>query len=111
LQRATGGASFNNMFADARQVRPPAIDFAAHMAAMGAKAEKVGSLAGLQAAMARARASERSYGIVIETDPIPSTEAGGHWWDVAVAEVSDRPQVRAAREGYEAALARQRRFD
>ena len=111
LQRATGGESFNNLFADARQVLPPAIDYAAHMAAMGAVAEKVGSLAGLQAAMARARASERSYGIVIETDPLAATEAGGHWWDVAVAEVSDRPQVRAARDDYEAALARQRRFD
>ena len=111
LQRATGGASFNNLFADARQVCPPAIDFTAHMAAMGAVAEKVGSLAELQAAMARARTSERSYGIVIETDPAVATEAGGHWWDVAVAEVSDRSQVRAAREGYETALARQRRFD
>ncbi|MEE8454694.1 MAG: 3D-(3,5/4)-trihydroxycyclohexane-1,2-dione acylhydrolase (decyclizing) [Limibaculum sp.] len=111
LQRATGGASFNNLFADARQVCPPAIDFAAHMAAMGAVAEKVGSLAELQAAMARARTSARSYGIVIETDPAVATEAGGHWWDVAVAEVSDRPQVRAAREGYETALVRQRRFD
>ena len=111
LQRATGGASFNNLFADAAQARPPAIDFAAHMAAMGAVAEKVGSLAELQAAMARARASARSYGIVIETDPAVATEAGGHWWDVAVAEVSDRSQVRAAREGYETALARQRRFD
>jgi len=111
LQRATGGASFNNLFADARQVRPPEIDFAAHMAAMGAETEKVGSLAGLQAAMARARACGRSYGIVIETDPAATTEAGGHWWDVAVAEVSGRPQVRDAREGYEAALARRRSFD
>ena len=111
LQRATGGASFNNLFADARQRRPPAIDFAAHMAAMGAVAEKVGSLGELQGAMARARASGRSYGIVIETDPLAATQAGGHWWDVAVPEISDRPQVRAARDDYETALARQRRFD
>ena len=55
LQQATGGDSFNNLFANARQVRPPEIDFAAHMAAMGARAEKVGSLAELQAAMIRAR--------------------------------------------------------
>jgi 3D-(3,5/4)-trihydroxycyclohexane-1,2-dione acylhydrolase (decyclizing) len=111
LQLATGGASFNNLLADARQVRPPAIDFAAHMTAMGAVAEKVGSLEELQAAMVRAWASGVSYGIVIETDPIASTGAGGHWWDVAVPEVSDRPEVRAARESYEAALARQRGFD
>jgi 3D-(3,5/4)-trihydroxycyclohexane-1,2-dione acylhydrolase (decyclizing) len=111
LQQATGGESFNNLFADARQVRAPAIDFAGHMTAMGAEAEKVGSLEELQAAMVRARASEVSYGIVIETDPIASTGAGGHWWDVAVPEVSDRPEVRAARARYEAALARQRGFD
>ena len=61
--------------------------------------------------MARARASARSYGIVIETDQEATTGAGGHWWDVAVAEVSDRPEVGAARESYEAALARRRRFD
>jgi len=111
LQRATGGESFNNLFADARQAWPPEIDFAAHMAAMGAEAENVGSLGELEDAMARARTSAHSYGIVIETDPAAATEAGGHWWDVAVAEVSDRRQVRAAREAYEAALARRRRFD
>jgi 3D-(3,5/4)-trihydroxycyclohexane-1,2-dione acylhydrolase (decyclizing) len=91
LQQATGGESFNNLFADARQERPPQME--------------------LQAAMTRARASGRSYGIVIETDPLAATEAGGHWWDVAVAEVSDRREVRAARDGYVTALARQRRFD
>ena len=83
---------------------------AAHRAALGAEAEKVGSLAGLADAMARARGSERSYGIVIETDPAGATEAGGHWWEVAVAEVSYRPQVRAARAEYEAARVPQRRF-
>ena len=28
--------------------------------------------------------------IVIDTDPGPSTEAGGVWWDVAVPAVSER---------------------
>ena len=111
LQMATGGASFNNLLADARQVRAPQIDFSAHMTAMGAVAEKVGSLAEMQAAMIRARASEVSYGIVIETDPFATTEAGGHWWDVSVPEVSERLQVRTARESYEVALSNQRLFD
>ena len=44
-----------------------------------------------------ARASERTYVVVIETDPAISTEAGGAWWDVAVPEVSERPEGRAAR--------------
>ena len=39
--------------------------------------------------------------IVIDTDPVPTTAAGGAWWDVPVAEVSDRPGVAAARAVYE----------
>ena len=49
--------------------------------------------------------------IVIDTDPLVTTEAGGHWWDVAVPEVSDAPEVRAARAAYEAALKSQRLGD
>ena len=39
--------------------------------------------------------------IVVETDPEISTEAGGAWWDVPVPQVSERPEVRAARAQYE----------
>jgi 3D-(3,5/4)-trihydroxycyclohexane-1,2-dione acylhydrolase (decyclizing) len=42
--------------------------------------------------------------VVIATDPYPSTPHGGHWWEVAVPEVSLRDQVRNAREAYEKAL-------
>ena len=111
LQMRCGGESFNNLLDTARHVTPSAIDFAAHMAAMGARSEKVGSVAELEAALVRARASEGSYGIVIDTDPIPTTEAGGAWWDVAVPEVSERPQVRAARAEYETARELQRLAD
>jgi 3D-(3,5/4)-trihydroxycyclohexane-1,2-dione acylhydrolase (decyclizing) len=41
---------------------------------------------------------------VIDTDPYPSTHHGGSWWEVAVPEVSERPEVRAKRAAYEAAL-------
>jgi len=111
LQMATGGANFNNLFSDARHVHTPAIDFASHAAALGARAEKVGSIGELEEAMARARESETSYCIVIETDPLISTEAGGHWWDVAVPEVSERAEVREARRSYEAARMKQRLAD
>jgi 3D-(3,5/4)-trihydroxycyclohexane-1,2-dione acylhydrolase (decyclizing) len=46
--------------------------------------------------------------IVIDTDPYPGTGAGGFWWDVAVPEVSERRQVRDARENYERQTALQR---
>jgi 3D-(3,5/4)-trihydroxycyclohexane-1,2-dione acylhydrolase (decyclizing) len=101
LQMATGGANFNNLLKDARHEALPEIDFAAHAASLGAIAEKVSSVAELKTALGRARQSERTHVVVIDTDPLPSTEAGGHWWDVAVPEVSPRPQVKAARRDYE----------
>ena len=107
LQLETGGAAFNNRLDDAA----PAIDFAAHAASLGAASEKVAGIAALEAALQRARAADRTCVVVIDTDPAASTEAGGAWWDVAVPEVSERPQVRAARAAYEAALKDQRRGD
>jgi 3D-(3,5/4)-trihydroxycyclohexane-1,2-dione acylhydrolase (decyclizing) len=101
LQAGTGGRPFNNLLADARQAVVPNIDFAAHAASMGATSEKVSGIAELEAALGRAAASPNSYVIVIDTDPMISTQAGGHWWDVAVPEVSDRAEVRAARAAYE----------
>ena len=111
LQEATGGARFNNLLADARHETPSQVDFAAHARALGAVADKAASIAELEQAMTRARECDRSCCIVIETDPMACTEAGGHWWDVAVPEVSEREEVRAARAGYEKALARQRPSD
>ena len=104
LQQSVGAAPFNNLLADARHVAMPRIDFAAHAASLGAASEKVDDIAGLEAAMGRARASDHTYVIVIDTDPDISTDAGGAWWDVAVAEVSERPAVEAARAAYEAHL-------
>ena len=67
----------------------------------GATAEKVACPADLAAALARAAAAPISTVVVIETDPVSTTEAGGHWWDVAVAEVSTRTDVQAARSRYD----------
>jgi 3D-(3,5/4)-trihydroxycyclohexane-1,2-dione acylhydrolase (decyclizing) len=104
LQMATGGANFNNLFKDARHTVLPDIDFAAHAAALGAKARKVQSVGELETALADMKREPGPAVIVIETDPLPSTEAGGAWWDVAVPEVSSRAEVRQARAAYEAAL-------
>ena len=101
LQQATGSPGFNNLLADSRHETLPEIDFAAHAASLGALSERVSTLGAFEAAIARARAADRSYVVVIETDPLKTTEAGGWWWDVAVAEVSDRPSVRAARADYD----------
>jgi 3D-(3,5/4)-trihydroxycyclohexane-1,2-dione acylhydrolase (decyclizing) len=111
LQRATGGESFNNLFALTRHETLPRIDFAAHAASLGAIATKVSGLSELEVALKQARAANRTSLIVIDTDPLAATEAGGHWWDVAVPEVSERSEVRAARAAYEAALKSQRLGD
>ncbi|TIU98815.1 MAG: 3D-(3,5/4)-trihydroxycyclohexane-1,2-dione acylhydrolase (decyclizing) [Mesorhizobium sp.] len=101
LQMATGGANFNNLLKDARHEIVPDIDFAAHAASLGAIAEKVSSIAGLETALTQAKKNTRTTVLVIDTDPLVSTEAGGSWWDVAVPEVSTRPQVNAARRAYD----------
>jgi 3D-(3,5/4)-trihydroxycyclohexane-1,2-dione acylhydrolase (decyclizing) len=110
LQQACGGAPFNNMLEDCVQGPDgaPAIDFAAHARALGAEAEHVGSIAELEQALARARASSRSYLIAIDTDHRRTTEEGGCWWEVAVPEVSARAQVQAARRDYETAKQKQK---
>jgi len=108
LQMATGGANFNNLLKDTVHETLPEIDFAAHAAAMGAWVRKAASIAELESALAEAEKVERTTVLVIDTDPLISTEAGGHWWDVAVPEVSVRPQVNAARKEYEEALKGQR---
>ncbi|MBZ9769206.1 3D-(3,5/4)-trihydroxycyclohexane-1,2-dione acylhydrolase (decyclizing) [Mesorhizobium sp. CA6] len=104
LQMATGGANFNNLLKDARHEVMPDVDFAAHAASLGAVAEKVASIAELETALAKAKKNDRTTVLVIDTDPLVSTEAGGHWWDVAVPEVSSRREVNAARKKYEEAV-------
>lgn len=108
LQMATGGANFNNLFRDTKHVTMPNVDFAAHAAAMGATARKVASLGELEAGLRETEGKSGVTVFVIDTDPLITTEAGGHWWDVAVPEVSERPQVNAAREAYVKALKAQR---
>ncbi|MFL5316476.1 MAG: 3D-(3,5/4)-trihydroxycyclohexane-1,2-dione acylhydrolase (decyclizing) [Microvirga sp.] len=111
LQRATGSESFNNLFEHTRHEALPQIDFVAHAASLGAIAEKAAGLTELEAALARARRASRTSVIVIDTDPLAATAAGGHWWDVAVPEVSERAEVRSARAAYESALKGQPRGD
>jgi 3D-(3,5/4)-trihydroxycyclohexane-1,2-dione acylhydrolase (decyclizing) len=109
LQQAVGGAPFNNLLVDCvpEGADVPRIDFAAHAAAMGAQAENVTGIAGLEAALQRARASAQTYVIALETDPAHTTAEGGCWWEVAVPEVSARAEVNAARAQYGADKRRQ----
>jgi 3D-(3,5/4)-trihydroxycyclohexane-1,2-dione acylhydrolase (decyclizing) len=104
LQKATGGAPFNNLLDDSYHVNPANIDFVAHARSMGANVVKAATIAELEAAMQEAKTATIPTVIVIDTDPMPGTGAGGTWWDVAVPEVSDRKEVNEARKGYEQAI-------
>jgi 3D-(3,5/4)-trihydroxycyclohexane-1,2-dione acylhydrolase (decyclizing) len=104
LQTGKGGASFNNLLDTARHVNPSDIDFVAHTASMGATSIKAGNIAELETALEQAKSAPGPFAIVIDTDPMPHTQAGGSWWNVAVPEISDRKDVQTARKDYEAAL-------
>ena len=103
LQVNQGGRPFNNLLVDctsttdgemaAGAVR---VDFAALAAAQGCRSETVESIAGLEAALERARAADRTYVIALQTQDNSWTE-GGSFWEVGVPEVSDREAVREAR--------------
>jgi 3D-(3,5/4)-trihydroxycyclohexane-1,2-dione acylhydrolase (decyclizing) len=107
LQVNTGGVEFNNLLRTSRHERDASVDFVKHAESMGAISELVDGVEDLPAAFARAKAADRSYAIVVPIDPYAWTE-GGAWWEVGVPEVSDRPQVRAARAEWEAAKKLQR---
>jgi 3D-(3,5/4)-trihydroxycyclohexane-1,2-dione acylhydrolase (decyclizing) len=62
----------------------------------------VTSIAELESALPEMRAARRTSVTVITTDPALSTSVGGAWWDVAIPEVSSRPEVVAARATYDA---------
>ncbi len=104
LQQATVGEKFNNLLPP-----EPAIDFRAHAEALGAIAQKVVSLAELEAALDRALGAERTTVIVIETDPERSTAAGGAWWDVPVAQISGSGAIMDARKFYDGQVGKVRR--
>ncbi|MDE0063343.1 MAG: 3D-(3,5/4)-trihydroxycyclohexane-1,2-dione acylhydrolase (decyclizing) [Gammaproteobacteria bacterium] len=102
LQASCGGDGYNNLL-DSSYATPdaaPAVDFAAHARSLGAQSEKADGIDALRPALERARDAETTYVVVIDTDPMASTEAGGAWWDVPVAEVSGSASVGAAFEDY-----------
>jgi len=103
LQTSLGGRGYNNLLQTSysKPGNAPDIDFAQHAASLGALSEKVSSIDELEPALQRARDASHTAVVVIETDPLPSTEAGGTWWDVPVAQVSDSAEVTAAAADYQ----------
>jgi 3D-(3,5/4)-trihydroxycyclohexane-1,2-dione acylhydrolase (decyclizing) len=98
LQINQGGVPFNNLLDDCRgpntEVR---VDFEMLAKAQGCNAETVHTVTELESAMDRARASDRTYVIALQTHRYEWTE-GGTYWEVGVPEVSNRPSVVAAHD-------------
>jgi len=111
LQNNTGNESFNNLLADCPTVPQPfAVDFAAHAAAMGATSEKVSNPEELGEAFKRAKASDKTYVIVMDVDPYDGWTTEGHtWWEVGTPHVTKSDRVRDAHVEWEATRDRQRK--
>lgn len=103
-----GGAAFNNMYVDCLIEDQPQIDYVAHAASMGAHSVKARDLDDLAAQIAAARGRPIPTVIVIDTTArdFPGTgietTAGPHgqFWDVAMPEVGDHDNLRAAYARY-----------
>jgi 3D-(3,5/4)-trihydroxycyclohexane-1,2-dione acylhydrolase (decyclizing) len=110
LQLSSGSPRFNNMLDDCvpEGGNPSEIDFAMHARSMGAHAVHVADVAELKSAMIAARAATRTQVIVIDTTHTRTTDDGGCWWEVAIPEVSSRPEVQEARARYVAGKQDQR---
>ena len=111
LQNNTGNQSFNNLFVDCPTIPAPfAVDFAAHARSMGAYAEKVADPAAFTEAFQRAKASPKSYVIVMDVDAYDGwTDEGHTWWEVGTPEISDKETVSSAHQDFEAERIKQRR--
>jgi 3D-(3,5/4)-trihydroxycyclohexane-1,2-dione acylhydrolase (decyclizing) len=96
LQTGMGGRSFNNMFDNTGKERVK-VDWVAHARSLGCHADGVDSIDGLEQAFERARGKDRTTVIAIETAADQWTP-GGAFWEVGVAEVSDRSEIAAAHE-------------
>ena len=111
LQNNTGNESFNNLISDCPTVNEPFnVDFEAHATSMGAMAETVSNPHELADAFHRAKASDRTYVIVMKVDPYEGWTAEGHaWWEVGTPNVATSDKVYDAHINWEKTRKRQRR--
>ncbi len=78
------------------------LDFEANAGSLGAKTLRVRSVAELRQAWPEVQAAAVTTVVVVETDRSARVPGYESWWDVPVAEVSNMPAVRAARDAHDA---------
>src|ERR1700728_2971614 len=86
------------------------VDFAANAASLGAWTTRARTTEELKAALAAGRKQDRTSVIVIETSYDQRVPGYESWWDVPIAEVSERDSVEAARKDYEEKRKKERLF-
>ena len=111
LQNNTGNESFNNLISDCPTINEPFnVDFEAHATSMGAMAETVSNSHELADAFHRAKASDKTYVIIMKVDPYEGWTAEGHaWWEVGTPQVATSDKVYDAHINWEKTRKRQRR--
>ena len=86
LQLFKGGKEFNNLLKSSKTPGLVNVDFAKHAESMGAKSEHVTSIADLEKAFQRAKKSEVTYVISINTHAYQWLE-GSAYWDSPTLEI------------------------
>ena len=84
------------------------LDLATNAESLGAHVLRARTIPELRAALEQAKGVDRTVVVSIEADRYAGVPDYDTWWDVPVAEVSEAPAARAAREQYEAARERRR---
>ncbi|WP_328995150.1 3D-(3,5/4)-trihydroxycyclohexane-1,2-dione acylhydrolase (decyclizing) [Kribbella sp. NBC_01245] len=77
------------------------VDLAANARSLGVDVIEVDDRAGLEKAVATAKAAEGPVMIHVRTDPLVHAPDSESWWDVPVSEVAELDSTRAARTSYE----------
>jgi 3D-(3,5/4)-trihydroxycyclohexane-1,2-dione acylhydrolase (decyclizing) len=126
LSRSVGGAGFGTHYRRAPSEGPVLdnaegnglaagaerlpVNFAALAEGLGARAIVAATLDELRVALAETAEADAPVVICVETDRYAGVPSYEGWWDVPVAEVSERPEVQAARDAYVEALRNQRMY-
>lgn len=106
------GTYFKHRNSDSNQLNgaPLKIDYAANAASLGAEVFTPHSIATFKDALVKAKALDHTSVIVIRTDRDERVPGYESWWDVAIAETSQMPEVRKARKEYEENIKKEKYF-
>jgi 3D-(3,5/4)-trihydroxycyclohexane-1,2-dione acylhydrolase (decyclizing) len=120
LSRSLGQSGFGTRYVypkngglpddDAKEVRRLPIDLALNARSLGAHVIECKTYDDFVAALKATKAIDRTTVIYIENDRYVGVPGYESWWDVPVAEVSERDSVRAAREEWEEMRAKERYY-